>query len=554
MTGVLHTNSAYFSSGNWGSEKTQHSSLLNIEASFNEAYNYARQAELNFYHSFFPDVNTYEAFIAKLRELFAKAEGDGQRIKNLSNANLNQQYMPKGFNNSFTYQIIVTGDLSERIPIELMASDNVSVEGGPIYVNLNLESVTTIKSIINQELGRSFNDKNFNMRNLKHYFKEVAEENVIKQLTDNLSITKVPLSNKNIIIKDEIEGFLFAKNLTKEQRQAYINGDYGSGLQKQFIQEMQNALNKIKNFIFNSCLQVNNGALYNGVNILKDAAEATWNEVIGNKPLNQQDFFFEGMNLNKSILGKIGEFQLALQERYIRLVLSQTNDSLGHIIGDIVKDGRQEPRSDYQLIIDLGGDVGNIILGIQVKNVGETSMQKIEINSDLGLIAPNLGVNFTDTIVNSYFNTDILFEVGNMTEYLKNYLDVYFWKAMNLNIGEGLNPYHTNTFYWSGGSALVPASTIIGTLNQELITSPEFSITKAAWQDLSDEEFLNDAADGNPIFTDYWHGAFDHWTPIAQNTTIYQQLLDNTRIHTSFSMARIFSANGGMAAFEFLNG
>lgn len=554
MTGVLHTNSAYFSSSNWMVEKAQHFDIKNIMISFNEAYDYAKGEELKFYHSFFPEVNSYEAFIAKLRQLFANAQGDGRRIQGLSNPNLKQFVPNQSLKAQVDYQIIVTGDLSEQIPVELLASDNVSVKGGPIYLTLNIDSVKTIKHLVNTEMGRHFNDKNANMRNLKQWFNEIATEGVVSQLSNNISITKTTTANKDIVISDQVEGFLFAKNLSKEQRQAYLNGYYGPELQKQFRQEMLKALDNIKNFIFNTCLHVNDGTLYNGINILKIAAEEAWEEVIENKSLDLQNFFFEGDNLYKSVFGKGGEFQLSLQERYIRLVLSQHNNALGHIIGDIIKDNRQEPRSDYQIILELGGDIGDTIIGIQSKNIGHGTMQKVEINSDLGLIAPNLGTNFTDAIVNSYFNTDILLQVGNMTAYLREYLNTYFWKAMNLNIGDKLNPYHTNTFYWTGGSALVPASTIIETLNRELITSPEFDITKAAWQDLSDEDFLADAGDGDPIFTEYWHGSFDHWNPLFPNYKIYQQLLDNTRIHTKFSMARIFLENGGMAAFEFLNG
>lgn len=550
MTGVLHTNSAYFSSTNWMSEKAEHFNIMNIMNSFNDAYNYAREQELNFYHSFF-DVNTYEAFIQALRDLFREARGDGERIRSLANANLSTFIPKQSMKAQINYQLTITGDLCKQIPIELLASNNISVDGGPIYLNLNTNSVKTIKNIVNQELGRRFDNENsYNMRNLKQWFNQITAEKATEKLTENITITKTSVANKDIIISDKIEGFLFANNLDKKQKEAYLKGEYGAGLQKQFEDEMKQALNKIKNFIFNDCLQVNNGMVYEGVNILKEAAKNTWNDVIGDDIL----FFFEGDNLYKSVLGKIGEFQIALLDRYIHMILPLGNVQLGNIIGGIVDGNRQEPRSDYQLVLELGGDIGNTILGIQSKNIGDNSMQKVKINSDLGLVAPNLSVGFTDAIVNSYFNTDILVDIGNMTAYLKQYLDTYFWKAMNLNIGENLNPNHTNTFYWTGGSALVPASRIIETLNRELITSPEFDITKAAWKDLSNEEFLQEAEDGDPIFTEYWHGSFDHWTALDNNAKVYQQLLDNTRIHTEFSMARIFNANGGMAAFEFLRG
>lgn len=561
--GVLHTNSAYYygigTGIDWGIEKIQHFSELDIKVSFDEAYEYAQGEELKFYHSYFPDVNTYEAFIAKMRSLFNKAGDDGARIKKLSNINLNQVMPNPKIKTSIQYQLTITGDLCNEISLKSLNSDNVRVEEDAIYVNLNLRTVQPIKEAINKDLGYNrynrFNDEfSTNMRNIKQWFNTVATQNeVATQLTNNITITKRPVSEKERIISDELEGFLFAQNMSKEQRLACMNGDYGKEAQHQFKQEMGQALKKIKDFIFNSCLQVENGTQYgvNKINILKESAIEVWREILGEDIY----FFFEGDNLYKSVLGKIGEFQLALKDRYIRMVLSQTNPKIGHIIGNIISDDKRlEPRSDYQLILDLGGDIGDTIIGIQSKNIGNSSMQEVKINTDLGLVAPNLGYNFVDAITNSYFNTSIEAEVGDMTNYLTEYLNTYFWKAMNLNIGTNLDPKHTNTFYWTGGTALVPASRIIETLNRELITSPQFDITKASWNALSDEGFNNANSDGKPIFTDYWHGSHGHWNIIDNNTKIYQQLLDNTRIHTHFSIARIFTANGGRFNFEFLDG
>jgi len=93
-------------------------------------------------------------------------------------------------------------------------------------------------------------------------------------------------------------------------------------------------------------------------------------------------------------------------------------------------------------------------------------------------------------------------------------------------------------------------------LNKELITNPEFTVSKAAWTDRSDQEFLTEMTDDNePLFTDYWHGTWSSgWTATTENASVYEQLLENTRIHTSFSMARIFTANGGKASFAFFDG
>lgn len=566
MNRVLHTNSVYFNNRGWTSKEKREFNAFDIMASFDAAYEYARKQELAFYHSYF-DVNSYEAFIKELRSLFAKAEGDGQRIKNLSNAGLKQ--IPNvadalSINTKFSYKILIKGDLCEKIPFELLNSDTVHVKGDPIYITLNMNSTQAIKNVINKEFGTRFHYKtSHSTYDLRRWFelmlKDITKEEVTKKLSENIFLTRQKATEKDAVISDELKGFLFAKDLSAEERQAYLRGDYGPEARRQFQQEMGKALEQIKDFIFNSCLKVDEGTRYgvNKINILKDAATETWREII----TKDSSFFFEGDNLSKSILGNIGEFQLALQDKYIRMVLHQTNSKLGRIIGSIIEDGRQEPRSDYQLIVELGGDVGNTIVGIQSKNIGNSSMQKVKINTDLGLVAPNLDDGFVDAIVNSYFNTDILFETGNMTEYLTEYLNTFFWKGMNLNIGPGLNPTHTNTFYWVGGSTLVPASTIIKALNKELITNPEFTISKAAWIDRSDQEFVTETTeDGDPLFTDYWNGTWSSgWTATKENASIYEQLLLNTRIHTSFSMARIFSAYGesmkeGMASFAFFGG
>lgn len=558
MNGVLHTNSAYFNNGGWTSKEKREFNAFDIMNSFDAAYEYVRKQELDFYHSYF-DVNSYEAFIKELRSLFEKARGDGQRIKSLSNVGLKKIAPELSINTKFSYKLMIKGDLCEKIPFELLNSDTVHVEGDPVYITLNIKSAQAIKNVINQEFGTHFHHRTSSgTRDLRRWFEQMlentAEEEITKSLSDSVILTRQKTSDKDIIVSDELKGFLFAKDLSAEERQAYLRGDYGPEARKQFQQEMGKALEQIKNFIFNSCLHVEEGTRYgiNKINVLKDAATETWREIIK----EDSSFFFEGNNLSKSVLGNVGEFQLALQNKYVRMVLQQTNNKLGRIIGSIIEDGRQEPRSDYQLIIELGGDVGNTIVGIQSKNIGNGSMQKVKVNTDLGLIASNLDGSFVDAIVNSYFNTDILFETGNMTEYLIEYLNTFFWKGMNLNIGPDLNPNHTNTFYWVGGTALVPASTIIKTLNKELITSPEFAISKAAWIDKSDEEFLTEKTDDNdPLFTNYWKGTWSSgWTATAENASIYEQLLVNTRIHTSFNMARIFSANGGRASFAFFDG
>lgn len=560
--GLLHTKSSYFFKNGGGAygkgtqERKEYFKQSKINIEFNSAYEYAKKQEQQFYHSFFPEVNNYEEFIAKMRELFSKAEGDGSRIRGLANANLSKYVPTRDIQIQPDYQIVITGDISKKLPFEQLASETVSVEsGGNLYIAVNSDSSTLVKEIMNSLAGKNrFHVDSPDLKRVKQLFSEMIGDKASQVIGNNIILTQSNSTTKNNVpikgsLAFEIGGFPFQWKKTEIQK--FLNGSYGPDAMKQFEKEMKEALSEIKNFIFNTCLHVEDGVSINGENILKKAAELTWNDIVGTGPLREQDFFFEGKNLAKSILGNGGEFQLALIDRYIHLATKNVNSSLGKIIGGIIKDNKRQPRSDYQLIIDLGGDVGNIILGIQIKNVNENSMQEIETKTDLDLVSPNLGQDFTDTIVNAYFNTDIKNSVGDMVSFLGKYLEKYFWKAMNLNIGEGLNPNHTNTFYWAGGTALVPSSEIINTLrDKENVTQPIFNIEEASFSSKSDKEFADDS-NGDPPFTEYWYGNKSiEWVPLIPNAKIYSKLLNDTKIRTSFSMAEIFAINGGRGSFE----
>ena len=110
----------------------------------------------------------------------------------------------------------------------------------------------------------------------------------------------------------------------------------------------------------------------------------------------------------------------------MQIACEATNPKLGRIIGGIGGGKRGQPRADYVIISELGGDVGSLVAGIQVKNYSDSMMTHIDINTDLGLIAPNIGQGFTDTIVNAQFNKDIASMAGTGTgsidKFLKRYL------------------------------------------------------------------------------------------------------------------------------------
>lgn len=572
QNGVLHTKSSYFSGSytKGSQERKEYYLSSKINADFLSAKQYAEEQEQKFYHIFFNYVNTFEQFIAEMRKIFSGAEKDGQRIRSLSNANISSVLGDGNISleQQLEYKIIIKTD-SIEIPFHKLESSYVSVQGGDKYINIDsdlfsakqvatwLRNNPDIKNLTKTNPGQ-FQSKSKSSTGIKKWFHEELEistadfeKTIIKELGKSgvfLQISSKP--KEETIIRD---GFVqIALDFPLFQRKpSEIKELLKNSTEKyKIINELKEILKRIKNYLFNQCLHVNDGCKINGKNILKAAAERAWRQTIGDDVL----FFFVGGGFDTGLKGQIGELQLDIITQYTLLCTSQTNPTLGHIIGGIVDGARQQPRSDYQLIVELGGDVGSEVMGIQVKNYNESGMKKVTINTDLGLIAPNLGDGFVDTLANAQFNESIGINISDIKSFLSKFLNTYFWKAMNLNVGEGLNPLHTNTFYWMGGTAIVPASKIISTIqNKQAITNPNFSISGFKKPSKGDADFSEQDGKGIPNFIEYWHGnQYIDWEVTDKNISSYSEYLSGVKVKTKFNMLSILNANGGINLFEFL--
>lgn len=552
--GVLHTNSAH--AKGLGLKEAEFNYRRDFKddwnADLNAALEYAKNREVEFYHSIFPEVNDFKTFMKKIRELFQGAEEDSLCIRGLSNSNL-RGYLPDFLiENNITYQIEITGDLVNNLGkyFKKLNSKNITVNNTELYaiINLNKDTVTDIKKFLNDNIGTHYVRESKNLDLLKQHLNDAYEakktgNEIASVLANNPNIVVIkntPTKTSSVKMEETIKNI---QELKIGERPFYLKAeDVKNG--KIPEKEIEAALQGIKHYIFNEWLKVDKGHKYpGGRNILKESAEETWNEVIS----KDRTFFFEGLNLIKSVLGEGGEFQAKLIDCYIRKV----NNLIGNkhtceIIGGEIKDGRGQPRTDLQIIRENGGDVGDVIAGIQVKNVSDKSLQRLDINSDLDLISPNLSTETNEAIANYYFNISIKEIVGEFKEKLENYFRYYYWKAMNLHVGEGLDPNHTNTFYFAQGTSLVPASVIIESLKGG--SPQEFTVdvkgVKAA--KYTDDDFVNimidDDKDGpRPLFTDYWLKEAGKWEQTDLNKSEFSEILKSISVHTTLNLSKVMS-------------
>lgn len=582
--GYLHTSSSYYTGGGIkGAEKAnffskdsiqQRNKMFNkknVQDDFDRALAYARKKEIGFYH-LYTDANDYDTFIAEIRALFQMADHAGDRIRSLSNASLKKKYDFKAKKPKIKFRVEVSKELIDKAQLELTkANAPLAYFEKDVYLDFDDDAhLRTIKGVINhikkipddEYFTRHYDP--FNRKHIrrtgKYDIESVARDAIREWLEDEmgtiteiatreivggLKITAIPPSNNEkddeVEIHPDLEPFTrFTGNRVKDIL------ENGTDEEKEAVMD---AINKVKSFLKK---RLTLGDDEKG--ILVDAFNDAWNSL----PL---DFFFEGDNLIKSVLGNVGEFQKQLFIAYTRHACKAYNTKLGKIIGQVAESGRGQSRSDYQIMVSLGAPMGAAgseeeAVGIQVKNVDRYN--RIEVNSDLGLVAPNLGEEITTAIANYSFNRDIAAKTGDMEAFLKKYLEEMIWRGLNFDVGEGLDMDNTNTFYWLGGEMIIPVSEIILHLRknneleqrgEKLMEAPETTVDNLKPGEMGDEQFLN-----TKEFINYWHGnQYTSWTPAAGNSSAFQKFIIGIKIHSSLNFASFLKVSGGPQRFSVFN-
>ena len=585
-SGVLHTDSEKFSNtssyvGESGAAaRADLFSNLHIIEDLLNAFDYALAREKDFYH-LYTDADTYEGFLEEIRSIFKGARGDAEKIRNLSNFNLNKiAKIPKDwYKESATTVTLVIESNPLGLPLEKFnfSGENISgtiEKGEELSVRLDEDTVQEMKAFLVRWIGEAkfgHDNKNGHIsskdisissnflndstadKNLIEWIRKNWNNKVTQEVLKNIGL-RFEITEARKTIKDLQPGIRPFAKYTKTGRNESLS--ITDALKtKKGREQLQTALNQVKKFILDVCLQVDKGFVYEEKgNILKKAANYAWNSVEDKIMSGIETFWFEGRNLSKGLIGAGGEFQVKLISAYLSMVTG--NGVLASIIGGIIQDGRAEPRSDVQIISALGGDMGDVVAGIQVKNVNEKTASALTVSSDLELIAPNLPDELRDVFANSMFNSDINSAVGDSQDLLENYLKTYFWRALNLHVGEGLNPNHTNTFYFVGGSKLVPASVII----QQMVAStggslePKLTVGSLTKPEHGDEYFASreggDKSGNPPYFVDYWKanhylgrgGGAEDFSETNENASLYNSLLKGVSVNAEINMTGIISS------------
>ena len=569
--GFLHTNSSYFGGADFFSEGTETFKAMfrvdSIMQDYKEAYDYAKAREVAFYQKFFPGVTDYETFIMKVREVFNEADRAGEKIRRLSNASLKKDYIIKNKSEPVDYKITVTKDALERMSINLKTEDFI-FESDTLYLSIDRtadigimkEVINYIKSIPKDKEENftpfarehlynttKFSSSSLDTKALARWLSiELDKENDIfeKEIIKGVNISTTPTDNGNSSTTETFSERIDAKTLPFSKYSATeINAALASG-DKEMKKAANQAVNDVHDFLLRR-LEITNGDTR-----LKKAFDLAWNKV-------DKDFFFEGDNIIKGVLGNPNEFALDITLNYIALASKEFSGKLGQIIGDIVQKGRGQGRSDYEIdiMVSLGADIGrNETIGIQSKNVDQTGYSEIEVNTDLGLMLPNLGDNIVTSIANYKFNASIASKVGNMSGFLKNYLEKYIWRGLNFNVKDELDPGNTNTFYFLGGDKLIPVSDIIYRLYNNRKLEDEYKADKLMKKPETVIKGLTRGKDtdasfevGNPPkFTRYWHGNEDiGWTPDHENHDFFEDLLRGIRVNSTLNFASFLQVSGG---------
>lgn len=573
--GLLHTNSSYFAAAPFYSHSKknykQTFTVDKIAEDYKAAIDHARAQEIGVYQSFFPGVTEYEVFIQKLRELFS---GVGN-LRGLSNASLKSDIIIKNEKQKFKYHIIIDKQTLGKMRIKAN-TDTVELDTGELYLSVdNSSDLQVIKQILNhiKALPDEYKDRYdpFNRAHVKNTTKfgltSARTEGVERWL--DMELQAIADKDETVWSKILMQGV----QITRERPD-------GTTTEKEVTQQIAGSdlpFSRFRSSDINNAIKHGDTRVISAVNEAREEAKEFLRKRIDassdpdlNKAFNlawsklPTDFFFEGNNIIKGVLGNPGEFALDVAMNYVAFKTGSKNSLLSGIIGDIAMGKRGQPRSDYELLTAIGQKP--VSAGIQVKNVDKSGYNDIEANTDLGLMAPNLGENITTSIANYKFNASIAAKTGDMEAMLGQYLNDMIWRGLNFNVKDGLIPEHTNTFYFLGGTMIVPVSRFImylgnpkglnkdtdaAYITDKAMEPPETTISGLTKGTINDAGF--ETPNDHPLFLKYWHGNEDiGWTPQSSNEGEFQNLLGGIRVKSVLKFASFLQVSGGASYYEFL--
>lgn len=522
FNGVIHTKSSY--APDISVDIVNHSAGLS-EYLYTEAYEYLRKEEAKFYNQFFPDkgITEIDQFTAAIRALISSSKEDIKHLSKFCNQNLSK-YVP-GLPTTIydaKYKMILEGEIKE-------VALNLGVSKKDLCIAITPQNLPRVKKTINKVFNRNFDPKSSSTKYLREFITSEDFSQYFKA-TVTLNRGEVPK-----ILKEEFDITQVSQDkFTKKGREEILKGSSEDA--QKLRMDARKALNNMKKFLFT------------GKNISKELQEAidlTWNDIFSvmGDDILAKDFFFEGGNYVKALLGQGGEFYNKVILEYIDILTRKegANRILKRIIGSAVLDG-QEPHSDLQIMLDCGANIN-----FQTKNINE--QHSIEVNTNALLIQPNFGADIIDPLVNYFSNEDIQKRYNGLLNKIQDILSNRFFEAMNLNISEQLDQLQVNTFYYIGGNKVIPCSKIIADIKQRNDNGRQSHFVISGNQVTShDDDYFR--KNFNEIY--YWRYPEgtrgvrpDDMVPTTKNIRDFNRNAAAISISTSFSLNSLFSQDKG---------
>ena len=440
-----------------------------------------RQKEIAFYNSFFPGCKTYESFIKKLRELFKNVDNDRDVLKAFKNANIIKEFERAGLKigsefskeNQKKPSIIITFeqdestiDILNKVLKNLVSQKDVIISKSVPVISIKPE-ITSIKKTLNTLLSTHFRKENSkNVKNLREYIKNI--ENDIKDTGE-----KVIKENLKIVNVEGNIGTTSEKVMT-EGIFSYKKEDIENPALKA---EIELALKEVR-FIINRIA----GEWKASIN-MREAIQKTWDYSFSSEKARQA--FFEKGGYTNYLKGAFGEFQLALINNYLDIVIRKNHlpSNMTSLISNTLK--QEQDKSDVSLLRNIGANVETYNINAQVKNINIFSTDKINGNIHLDNLSMSMNTSsFEGFLANCFFNMDYQNQQKNSLHNLEICLENYFAEIMNLAISDSLED--KVTFYFIDGEYLVPGSRI---LSDKFVKS--YVEITSDYKGLSNEEYMS---------------------------------------------------------------
>ena len=525
---VIHTNSTYAPDLNVNITNDKGE----IDALFDQAFNHLKEQELAFYHQFFSDVNDIDTFIQRIRDLLNKSENDMKCLKSFSNIQLSK-YLPDRTPAYFEqgHRIILKGDAAK---IDCNYTGENFKMSGIIYIDVVPENAQRIKHLLNVGLGRTNKVTAFD-ENTNKITSNLVDMLRKQRFGDLFTIQEATSPQSNPLLTEFDIRTVSKAKYNKENIEQLLKDPSRKEEASKLRMEARKSLYAMRDFIFSK--------MSGTTPAFQEAVKETWKEIFPSvsDDILLRNFFFEGENYIKSLLGQGGEFFNDVIIRYLNKVVPNDNPILVQIIGSSIKGG-QQPHSDLQIMLACGANIN-----FQTKNID--SQRRIETNTNAELIAKNFGNGVIVPLVNYYANASYSSTHGDIIPEIEELLSNRFFEAMNLNIREGLDNLQTNTFYFVGGNNIIPGSEIIQHLR---VSNPTFSITGGNVNSYTDFGY---AAGDPPTFIElkYWkypkgqnHGKMIPW---VKNEYDFNAAARSISISTSFSVSALINTG----RFEIFN-